>query len=87
MIDTDTADGILKGAKSVEQDVVQAWLSMARDRSASHKLTFSRAGHESCSLILLFVPEHLDAEIYAALRPIFDREFGKGSLADHPVDG
>lgn len=75
-------DYIEQGAHRMRKDVLKAWETMARERTCSHSLNILRNGHSPVTLMMLFVPARLDQEIYAALKPIFDRELGVGTLVE-----
>jgi hypothetical protein len=59
---------------------------MVDTRTVSHSFNVfnqnNPKGYKACAMLLLFVPSHLDQEIYDALKPIFDREFGPGALVE-----
>lgn len=58
--------------------------SMGRDRRASHSFNVINPASptKACTMLLLFVPSRMDREIYDALKPIFDRELGPGTLVE-----
>lgn len=57
---------------------------MADTRTASHSFNVinPNSPYKACTMLLLFVPSRLDQEIFEALKPIFDREFGPGALVE-----
>jgi hypothetical protein len=57
---------------------------MTDTRTASHSFNVinQNSSYQACTMLLLFVPSRLDQEIYDAIKPIFDREFGPGTLVE-----
>ena len=57
---------------------------MAEQHAVSHSFNvlMPESRFKACTMLMVFVPSRLDHEIYQALKPIFDREFGPGSLVE-----